>query len=685
MINRQLINPSSLVIIGGSNDISKPGGKIIKNILDGRFSGQLYVVNPKEKEVQGIVCYADVSLLPMVDLAILAIPARFCPAAVEILAKEKGTKAFIILSAGFSEESHEGAILENQIKSVVDSVGGSLIGPNCIGVLTPWHHSVFTLPIPSLKTEGIDFISGSGATACFILEAAIPKGLTFASVFSVGNSAQTGVEEILEYFDCTFDPEASSRIKLLYIENIQNPAKLLKHSRSLIAKGCRIAAIKAGSSEEGSRAASSHTGAMATPDFAVDTLFRKAGIVRCHSREELIAVATVFTYKPLQGKNIAVITHAGGPAVMLTDALSKGELSVPLINHPKAQELLARLNPGSSVSNPIDFLATGTAEQLGTIMEYVDTYFTEIDALAVIFGTPGLFPIYEVYDVLHTWMQRCTKPVYPVLPSTLTAEGEVKYFIEKGHAIFSDEVALGRALAKVYATPSPSALSPVQPKADVKMIRYIIDSADSGYLPPVQLQNILDAAGIPRVQEYVAGSPEEAVAMAEKIGFPLVMKSVGPLHKSDQGGVVLNVQHTKAVEEHFYQLMNIEGGLAVMLQPMLTGQELFIGAKFEPSFGHMILCGLGGIFIEILHDVSSSLAPVSKEEALAMIRKLKGYRLFTGVRGKQSISEAVFADIITRVSALLVAAPEIVELDLNPLLGNSDIIVAVDARLRIEK
>ncbi len=685
MINRQLINPSSLVIIGGSNDISKPGGKIIKNILDGRFSGQLYVVNPKEKEVQGIVCYADVSLLPMVDLAILAIPARFCPAAVEILAKEKGTKAFIILSAGFSEESHEGAILENQIKSVVDSVGGSLIGPNCIGVLTPWHHSVFTLPIPSLKTEGIDFISGSGATACFILEAAIPKGLTFASVFSVGNSAQTGVEEILEYFDCTFDPEASSRIKLLYIENIQNPAKLLKHSRSLIAKGCRIAAIKAGSSEEGSRAASSHTGAMATPDFAVDTLFRKAGIVRCHSREELIAVATVFTYKPLQGKNIAVITHAGGPAVMLTDALSKGELSVPLINHPKAQELLARLNPGSSVSNPIDFLATGTAEQLGTIMEYVDTYFTEIDAMAVIFGTPGLFPIYEVYDVLHTWMQRCTKPVYPVLPSTLTAEGEVKYFIEKGHAIFSDEVALGRALAKVYATPSPSALSPVQPKADVKMIRYIIDSADSGYLPPVQLQNILDAAGIPRVQEYVAGSPEEAVAMAEKIGFPLVMKSVGPLHKSDQGGVVLNVQHTKAVEEHFYQLMNIEGGRAVMLQPMLTGQELFIGAKFEPSFGHMILCGLGGIFIEILHDVSSSLAPVSKEEALAMIRILKGYRLFTGVRGKQSISEAVFADIITRVSALLVAAPEIVELDLNPLLGNSDIIVAVDARLRIEK
>ncbi|NCA80947.1 MAG: CoA-binding protein, partial [Sphingobacteriia bacterium] len=369
MVNKQLINPKSIVVIGASNDVSKPGGKILKNILDGNYQGKLMVVNPKETNIQGVKCQNSVNDLPEVDLAILAIAAKYCPETIEVLAKQKNTKAFIILSAGFSEENETGAALEAQIVKTINEVNGALIGPNCTGILTPKHHSIFTLPIPKLDPKGCDFISGSGATACFIMEAGIPKGLTFGNVFSVGNGAQIGVEEILEYFDETFDPETSSRVKLLYIENIDKPEKLLKHATSLVQKGCKIAAIKSGSSEAGSRAASSHTGALASPDVAVEALFRKAGIVRCYGRDDLINVASVFMHPEIKGKNIAIITHAGGPAVMLTDSLSNGGMNIPALEGEAANQLLSKLFAGSSVHNPIDFLATGTAEQLGIIID----------------------------------------------------------------------------------------------------------------------------------------------------------------------------------------------------------------------------------------------------------------------------------------------------------------------------
>jgi len=347
MIVQELTNPSSIVVVGGSNDIHKPGGKILKNLIDGGFMGDLYVANPKEDEIQGVKSYRDLKDLPNTDLAIIAIAAKYSLPTVEFLTEHKNTKAFIIISAGFSEENKEGAELERKIVEQINKFGGSLIGPNCTGILTPDHHSVFTEPIPRLDPKGCDFISGSGATACFIMEAGMDKGLSFASVYAVGNSAQIGVEEVMEYLDETFDAEKSSRVKLLYIENIDKPDKLLKHAHSLINKGCRIAAVKAGSSDAGSRAASSHTGALASPDVAVNALFKKAGIVRCYGREDLITVASVFMHPELKGKNLAIITHAGGPAVMLTDALSKGGMEIPAINGDEAEELKTKLFPGS--------------------------------------------------------------------------------------------------------------------------------------------------------------------------------------------------------------------------------------------------------------------------------------------------------------------------------------------------
>lgn len=685
MVNRQLLDPASIVVVGGSDDIQKPGGKVLKNLLDGNYGGGLFVVNPKMDEVQGIKSYRDVTGLPEVECAILAIAAKYCPAAVETLAREKNTRAFIILSAGFSEENAEGKALERQIVETIDAVGGALIGPNCIGVLTTHYNGVFTTPIPQLDPKGVDLISGSGATALFIMDAGMQKGVKFSSVFSVGNSAQMGVEEILEYLDESFDPESSSRIKLLYVESINKPEKLLKHASSLIRKGCHIAAIKSGGSAAGSRAASSHTGALASSDVAVEALFRKAGIVRCNGRDELATVAAIFTYPELKGKNMAIVTHAGGPAVMLTDALSDGGMEVPHLEGPKAQVLLEKLFNGSSVGNPIDFLATGTAEQLGMILDACNRDFDNIDGVAVIFGSPGLFPVFDVYEVLHEKIKSSLKPIYPIFPSSMVVKEEIDDFVKKGGVYFPFEVSFGKALCKIAKTPVPQPENPELPQVDKARIRAVIDRAGNGYLAPEQIHELLDAAGIACAKEGVADTEEEIVALAKSVGFPLVMKVVGPVHKSDVGGVTLNVRDEATVRSEFRRMMKIKDTYAVMLAQQLSGTEIFIGAKREDKFGHMVLCGLGGIFIEVLKDVKAGLAPIAQTEALAMIRELKSYKIIQGVRGQEPVNEQRFAETVARVSVLVKAAPEIFEMDLNPLLGNKENVVAVDARIRIEK
>lgn len=683
MINKELISPKSIVIVGGSQDFQKPGGNVLKNLIETGYSGKLYVVNPKADSVQGVKCYKSVSDLPEVDLAILAIPAHLCPEATDILCNKKDCKAVIVFSAGFHEDGPEGALLEDKLVEIVNKAGATLIGPNCIGVLTPAYSGVFTRPIPTLDPMGVDMISSSGATAVFILEASMQLGLKFSSVFSVGNSAQTGVEELLEYLDLSYIPGKSSPVKLLYIESISNPEKLLKHSRSLIKKGAHIAAIKSGYSDAGSRAASSHTGALASPDKAVNALFKKAGIIRCFSRSELAMVASVLLYPRPKDKKIAIITHAGGPAVMLTDVLSANSIEIPEIKGKKAAALLEKLYPGSSVSNPIDFLATGTAEQLGYIIDACENDF-DVDAMVVIFGSPGLTSVFDVYDVLAKKIKSCKKPIYPVLPSVVNVQEEIALFQKNGGISFQDETLFGMALAKVLN--NDREIEEIElPPVDIKLIRSVIDSCKDGYLSPIEVQKLLDAAGIDRAKEAVTSTVNEAQKMAKEIGFPLVMKVVGPVHKSDVGGVVLNVTDLETLVLEFNRMMKIPETTSILLQPMLSGTQLFIGAKKEDKFGHIIMCGLGGIFVEAIGDVITGLNPISKKEATSMIQSLKGYKLIEGTRGQEGVNEFLFTDSIRRVSALCNAAPEIFEMDLNPLLGNPKQVIAVDARIRIIK
>lgn len=696
MINQQLLKPESIVVVGGSNNVHKPGGAIVRNLLQGHYQGTLRVINPKEEEVQGIKAYHNPEELPPTDMAILVVAAKFCPGYVEYLAKEKNVRAFIIISAGFGEETKAGAVLEQQVLDTCEKYGAALIGPNCIGVLTNHYHGVFTKPVPVLSPKGADFISGSGATAVFILESAVQKGLQFNSVWSIGNGKQIGIEDVLQYMDEHFDPEKDSRIKLLYIENISNPDKFLLHASSLIRKGCRIAAVKAGSSASGSRAASSHTGAIASSDSAVDALFRKAGIVRCYGREELTTVGCIFWVLEEDSKlrevanpkldNFAIVTHAGGPGVMLTDALSKGGMNIPAYEGEAAERLKNNLLPGSSVHNPIDILATGTPENLGTAIEACDKDFPEADAIFVIFGSPGLVELYEAYAMLDKKIHECSKPIFPILPCLNTAGPEVAEFLSKGHVNFADEVTLATALAQVRNTPKPAAQEMNLEGVDVPGIRRVIDGIkENGYIAPQKVRELLNCAGIPMVPEFVSATKEELIAEAEKMGYPVVAKVVGPVHKSDVGGVTLNIRSKEHLAAEFDRMMQIKDATAVMIQKMISGMELFIGAKYENRFGHIVLCGLGGIFVEALKDVSSGLAPLTMPEAESMIRSLRGYKILQGTRGQKGINQQRYAEIIVRLSTLLRHATEIKEMDINPLLAEGDDVTAVDARILIEK
>ena len=690
MICKELLNPRSIVVCGASSDIHKPGGKALKNLLESNFKGEVYAVNPKETEVQGIKCYTKADDLPQVDCAILCIAAKFCAQTVDVLTQQKGTKGFIIISAGFSEENAEGAAIEKHIVDSINAVGGSLIGPNCTGFLNTNYAGCFDTPIPTLDPHGVDFITGSGATAVFIKEYGISNGLTFNSVWAVGNSAQLGIEDVLEHLDETFDPEKSSRVIMLYMEKIGDPQRLLKHSRSLINKGCHIAAIKSGGRAAGSSAASSHTGALATNDAAVDALFRKAGIVRCQNRQELTTVCAVFMHPELKGNRCAVITHAGGPAVMLTDVLSNGGMEVPsLKDHPASPALLEKLFAGSSVGNPIDFLATGTAEQLGYIIDAVENDYEDIDFSVVIFGSPGLFSNREVYRLLDEKMKTCKKPIFPVLPSIINVKEEIQEFIDRGRINFPEECVLGNALCKVYNTPKPQPEHVEQPAIDVERIRKTVDRCKNGYMEIADYNELLDAAGISRKKSVEVSKVEDAIAFAKEVGcsndVPLVMKVVGPLHKSDVGGVTLGVKDLETVEKEFNRLIVIPETYAVEMYPMLDGTDVYIGAIKDPKFGHQIFFGLGGIFIEVLKDVQSALAPITAAEAKEMLTKLRGYKILQGVRGQEPVNIDLYAEQVARVSALVQAAPEIAEMDLNPLLGNPRYVTAVDARIRLEK
>lgn len=683
MITSQLVNPKSIAVIGASDNISKPGGRVLRNLLEGEFKGEIYAINPKSVTMEGVKHLKSIDAIPSVDLAIIAVAAPYVVDSVRQLI-DKGARGFILFSAGFSEAGEEGIQLEKKLVDLINNANTSLIGPNCIGIINGNYKGVFTTPVPDYDPKGCEFISSSGATAVFFMESAMLTGLRFSNIYSIGNAAQVGVEEVLEYLDETFDAKTSPRVKLLYLETIKNPFKFLKHATSLVQKGCKLAAIKSGYSEAGGRAASSHTGALATSDNVIRALFKKCGVVYCSSRDELIAVGSVFQSQELSGRNIAIITHAGGSAVMLTDALTSNGMDVPAFESDKTKELLAKLNPGSSVGNPIDFLATGTANQLGEIIDFCETY-DKVDGMVVVFGSSGLFNVKDVYELLDRKMNECKKPIYPVLPSVINAKEEIQQFLSKGRVNFPDEVNLGKALAHVYNSEKHDFERVKLPEMDFVAIRSLINSASNGYLKADETLEILTAAGIDVAKQTVLTSIKQIEQLEADFAFPIVMKVVGPVHKTEVNGVRLNIINQKQMKATFNELMKIDGATGVLVQRMLKGEELYVGAVKQGGFGHIVLCGLGGIFLELINDTASALAPMPYTEVQSMVHSLRGYPLIKGYRNKKGLNEEKFIDIIMRIGALVHIAPEIMELDLNPLKAYEEDVIVVDARIRIEK
>ena len=684
MINSSIFTPGSIVIVGASRDTSKIGGKILQNITQNNFTGKLYGINPKETNINGIPC-PSIEDLPQCDLAILCIPAEYTEFYVLELAEKHGVRGFIILSAGFSEFNAEGIELQNRVLEIIEKYNCSLIGPNCTGVLTSTYAGIFAGPIPQLDPNGCDFVSGSGAIAAFTVEQGILQGLAFSQIITVGNGAQIGVEEVLEHWDLHFDPNTSSRVKILYIETIKKPDKFLRYASSLIQKGCSITALKAGVSSAGQRAASSHTGALSNPVKAVEALFRKAGIISCSSREELVNTAALCLLGKPQGNRIGIITHAGGPGVILTDILSKGGYQIPELTGLLFENLKKQLYPGSSVKNPIDFLATGTADHLRTILQVL-LQSGQVDAAAVIYGSPGLKSVEDVYLALEQTIANSEIPIYPVFPSSITAKDEMQSFTTRTHLpFFLDEELLGTALNKEMIADGNKFNNTMQPViGTIADPAYkVIGTSTDGYLSPDKCTQLLKIVGIPIANELVTQSLNEIIDFAEHAACPIALKSVGLVHKSDSGGISLNLNNKDEITKEYQRLLQIPGTTHIQAQHMHIGTELFIGAAYEPGFGHLVFCGLGGIFVEVLQDTASMLAPVTIQEAEAMIKRLKGYPIFTGVRGSKGLNRELFAHYITLVSNLVTAVPEITELDINPLIADDKLITAVDVRIKI--
>jgi acetyltransferase len=471
--------------------------------------------------------------------------------------------------------------------------------------------------------------------------------------------------------------EQSSRIITLYFESIKHPQLLLNHALSLHQKGCTIAAIKAGTSEAGSRAAASHTGALAGNDEFVDALFRKVGIIRCYSREELINVAAILTHQPIEGNQVAIITHAGGPAVLLTDILSKAGISVPPMPSEVAAELLPQLNAGSSAGNPIDLLATGTAAQLDLAIDSCEKRFDAVGAMVVIFGSAGLFDVTEVYNTLARQQKSCTKPVFAVLPSVVNAQSEMETFINQSNICFTDEVIFGQALAAVINRPKVFIKNTsIYQSIDYKHLNI------NNFLPPSEVNELLDRYEIPRVKEFIINTIYELEHIAGCLTCPVVAKASGLIHKTEAGGVITNINNHAELNSSFNQLMAIDGCNAVITQSQISGFELYIGTKREPGYPPLIVFGAGGIYLEMFKDVVSVLAPVTTDEILERLKNLQCYPVFGGFRGKKPVSANRFAAIVVAVSEMMLNEPSITELDINPLIANQEAVLSVDARIK---
>jgi len=686
--------PASVAVIGASRDENKLGHAVLKNLLECGYEGQIYPINPKAEEILGQRAYPSVlAVNGDIDLTVIVVPDRFVAAVLEECGR-KGVKGVIVITAGFREMGGEGIKKENELLEIIRRYNMRMLGPNCLGVIDTICplNATFARGMP--RRGDIAMMSQSGALLIAILDWALGEEVGFSRFVSLGNKADIDETDLLQLWD----EDPYSKVIVAYLEGITDGAKFMEIAQQ-VTTDTPIIAIKAGTSDAGARAVSSHTGTLAGSERAYDAAFKQAGVTRADSVEELFDYAHAFAQAPpLKGDSIAVVSNAGGAAIMATDALDRAQLRLASFERETIELLQTRLPPGSSALNPVDVRGDADEERYRFALDAV-LRDENVDGVIAILIPQAVTNVAETANVIADVVQGHDKPVLPCFMGQHTTQVGIEILRDRKIPNYHyPERAVNAMRAMVgrwrWLERPPREIEKFDVRRDQVEGALARVRADGRLtVGDAEARQIMEAYGITIPEAQLAHDPDEAVEIAQRIGYPVVMKIASPdiLHKTDIGGVKLNLMGDSDVRDTFDLLMyrasrympqaDIWGALVQRMVPQ--GKEVIIGINRDPQFGPLLLLGLGGIYVEVLKDVSFRIAPITRWEAEEMITELRSYPLLRGLRGEKPSDLEAIADCMLRVSQLAVDFPEIVELDVNPLIVHEEGkgAVAIDMRL----
>ena len=686
---KYFFEPRTVAVVGANRARGKIGSEILVNLHAAGFTGTLVPVHPTAREIAGLAAYPRVRDIPgPVDLAVVVVPAEHVLDAVDDCIA-KNVRAICVISAGFSECGAEGRAREAAVVERIRQAGCRLIGPNCMGLLntdpTVRLNATFSPVYP--PAGGVAMSTQSGALGLAILDYARRLNIGISSFVSVGNKADVSGNDLIQYW--AEDPRTS--VILLYLESFGNPKKFSEIARH-VARTKPIVAVKAGRSTAGSRAAASHTGALASSDTVVDALFRQAGVIRTERLEELFDVAALLSHQPVpRGPRVAILTNAGGPGILAADACEANGLELTTLNDATAAELRSFLPAAASVQNPVDMLASASADHYRRALDAL-LRDDQVDSVIAIFIPPLVTDSTAVATAIASSARDVSDK--PVLGVFMRAEGAPAALAPIPAYAFPEPAALALARVTAYgqwrsrpaADPPPLVVG-----FDRERAREIVESVmkrGGGWATTQEIESLLAAAGIATASSRTVSSLKEAIRAAREVGYPVVLKALGPtlLHKTERGAVQLDLANEAALRTAYADLERRLGSdmTSALVQRMVsTGVEMIVGAVQDPSFGPLIACGSGGMLVDVLADTAFRLHPLRGSDAQEMIDELRGSRLLRGYRGAAAADEAALRNILLRVSELVGVAPEIQELDLNPVMVLTSGACVADARLRI--